>query len=65
MEIEINKLITITNYAKLKQITRQHVYRLVISNEITEVKIDDVAFIYLDDKALSFERKRLKRSYNI
>jgi isopentenyldiphosphate isomerase len=61
MEIEINKLITITNYAKLKQITRQHVYRLVMSNEITEVKIDEVAFICLDDKALSFERKRVKR----
>jgi hypothetical protein len=61
MEIDIKKLVTITNYAKLKQITRQHVYRLVIGNEITEVKIDDVAFIYLDERALSFERKRIKR----
>jgi len=61
MKINIKKLITISNYAKLKQITRQHVYRLVLSNEIDEVKIDDVAFIYLDDKALSFERKRVKR----
>jgi len=61
MQINIKKLITISNYAKLKQITRQHVYRLVLSNEIDEVKIDDVAFIYLDDKALSFERKRVKR----
>jgi len=61
MKINIKKLITITNYAKLKQITRQHAYRLVLSSEIDEVKIDDVAFIYLDDKALSFERKRVKR----
>jgi hypothetical protein len=61
MEIDIKKLVTITNYAKLKQITRQHVYRLVIGNEITVVKIDDVAFIYLDERALSFERKRIKR----
>jgi len=61
MQINIKKLITISNYAKLKQITRQHVYRLVLSNEIDEVKIDDVAFIYLDDKALNFERKRVKR----
>lgn len=56
--IDIEKLITISNYAKLKGLTRQHVYRLVLSNEINEVKIDDVSFIYLDEKALLFERKR-------
>lgn len=58
MLIDKNKLVTISNFAKMKEITRQHVYRLIISEEITEVKIDDVSFIYLDNKALTFERKR-------
>lgn len=61
MEIDIKKLITITNYAKMKNITRQHAYRLVLNNEINEVKIDEVSFIYLDEKALLFERKRKNR----
>jgi hypothetical protein len=58
MLIDKNKLVTISNFAKMKGITRQHAYRLILSKEITEVKIDDVTFIYLDDKALTFERKR-------
>lgn len=58
MEINIKNLLTISNYAKLKNITRQHAYRLVLNNEINEIKIDDVSFIYLDEKALSFTRKR-------
>jgi hypothetical protein len=58
MLIDKNKLVTISNFAKIKGITRQHAYRLILSKEITEVKIDDVTFIYLDDKAITFERKR-------
>lgn len=61
MEIDIKRLITITNYSKLKNITRQHVYRLIENKEINEIKIDDVSFIYLDEKALEFERKRKNR----
>jgi hypothetical protein len=64
MKIDTKKLITISNYAKLKNLTRQHVYRLVLSSEINEIKIDDVSFIYLDDKALSFERKRKTKIKN-
>ena len=58
MLIDKNKLVTISNFAKMKGITRQHAYRLIISKEITEVKIDYVTFIYLDEKAVTFERKR-------
>ena len=61
MKIDINKLVTVTNYAKMKGITRQHAYRLILNNEITEIKIDDVVFIYLDDKALALERKRKRK----
>jgi len=65
MEINIKNLLTISNYAKLKNITRQHAYRLILNNEINEIKIDDVSFIYLDEKALSFARKRKNKKQEI
>lgn len=61
MLINTEELLTIANYASLKQLSRQHVYRLIDSNEITKVEIDGVLFILLDEKARNFARKR-KRS---
>ena len=58
MKININDLITISNYAKLKNLSRQHVYRLIESEELTLVKIDGISFIYMDDKAKDFIKKR-------
>jgi hypothetical protein len=58
MKIEISKLITVTNFANLKKLSRQHVYRLAENNELTLIKIDNIAFILLDSKADEFERKR-------
>lgn len=58
MKIDIEKLITITNFASLKKLSRQHVYRLAENNELTLIKIDNIAFILLDNKADEFERKR-------
>lgn len=64
MKIDINKLLTISNFAKSKNIARQHVYRLIVSKEITEVKIDNISFVLLDEKAIAFERKRKPRKQN-
>lgn len=58
MKINLENLITISNYAKLKSLSRQHVYRLIESNELTLVKIDGISFIFMDDKAKSFIKKR-------
>lgn len=58
MQIEINNLLTIAHFAKNKGLSRQHVYRLAENEELTLIKIDDVAFILLDHKAAAFERKR-------
>lgn len=49
---------TISNYAKLKNLSRQHVYRLIENEELTLVKIDGISFIYMDDKAKDFIKKR-------
>lgn len=61
MLINTEELLTIANFASLKHLSRQHVYRLIDSDEITKVEIDGVLFILQDEKARNFERKR-KRS---
>ena len=60
MNINIEKLLTVSNYANLKGISRQHIYRLVDNQELTMIKIDGVNFILLDEKAADFVRKRHK-----
>lgn len=60
MNVNIEKLLTVSNYANLKELSRQHVYKLVDNQELTMIKIDGVNFILLDEKALDFVRKRQK-----
>lgn len=62
MKVEIEKLETVTNYAKRKNLTRQHVYRLAANGELTLIHIDSVAFIYLDEQALDYVRKRKRKN---
>ena len=62
MLVEIEKLISVTNFAKLHGLSRQHVYRLGESEEITIIKIDELAFVYLDEKAENYKRRRLPKS---
>lgn len=59
MKINTEHLITISNFAKLKNLSRQHVYRLIENEELTLVKIDGINFIYMDDKAEDFVKKRI------
>ena len=61
MLIEIDKLETVSNFAKRKNLSRQHVYRLAQKDEVTLVMIDDIAFIYRDEKSENFERKRKEK----
>jgi hypothetical protein len=60
MKIDLDKLLTVSNFAFLKGLSRQHVYRLVENNELTLIKIDGVSFIFMDEKAVEFVRKRNK-----
>jgi hypothetical protein len=61
MLIDKDKLLTVSNFAKLKQMTRQHIYRLAKPGIITLIEIDGVAFIELDDKAENLERLRKQK----
>lgn len=58
MNLNIDNLITISNYATRKDLSRQHVYRLVNNGELTMVEIDGIKFILLDEKAVDFVKKR-------
>lgn len=65
MLVDINFLETVTNFAKRKNLTRQHVYRLAESGKITMIKIDSIAFILLDEKAEVLERLRKPKTKNV
>ena len=58
MKIETSELLTISNFAKKKGMSRQHVYRLIRSGEINQVVIDGIKFVHIDKKALEFQKKR-------
>ncbi len=61
MLVDKDKLLTVSNFAKLKQMTRQHIYRLAKAGTLTMIDIDGVAFIQLDEKAEQLERQRKEK----
>lgn len=60
MIIDSTKLQSVSTFADKKNITRQHVYRLIKTEEINSVTIDGVIFVILDEKSRDFKRKRSK-----
>lgn len=62
MQVDTEHLITVTNFATRKGITRQHVYRLIESAEINAISIDGVSFVILDEKSENLQRKRKEKN---
>ena len=60
MTVDTKKLLTVSNFAKLKDMSRQHIYRLVDAENLDLVKIDGVSFILLNEKAQELQRKGRK-----
>lgn len=58
MHIDSDKLLTVTNFAKQKGLTRQHIYRLIESELIDSIEIDHIVFVVLNDMAENFQRQR-------
>ena len=56
--IEINKLITPNNFAKLKDIDRKAVYYLINADKLDYIVIDGVIFIVLTDKSKNYKRRK-------
>ena len=61
MKINIEELLTVSNFALLKGLSRQHVYRLIENKELTLIIIDGISFIFMDEKAIDFVKKRNKK----
>ena len=61
MQIDSNKLKTVSNFAEEKGFTRQHVYRLIKGDEVNTIQIDGIIFVIKDEKAESLDRKRSKK----
>lgn len=58
MQVNTEQLITVTNFATRKGITRQHVYRLIESGDINAIMIDGISFVLLDEQSENLQRKR-------
>jgi len=65
MQINTEKLLTISHFAEIKKISRQHIYRLAQNDELTLIEIDKIKFIYLDEKAENLTRKRRKKTKKV
>lgn len=61
MLIDPNKLYKVSTFAAEKDLSIQHVYRLIENGELNSIKIDGVQFVILDEKAKEYQRKRAKK----
>jgi hypothetical protein len=61
MQINPEKLLTVSNFAKQKGLTRQHIYRLIDAGLINSISIDNILFVVLDEKAENFRRLRKEK----
>jgi hypothetical protein len=58
MKTDISKLKTFTNFGKVKGISRQRIHIAVLEGKLNTQEIDGVRFIVLDDKALSYKKRK-------
>ena len=57
MKIDINTLKTFANFGKMKNISRQRIYRLVEAGRFDTIEIDRVKFIIMNDKAIKYKKQ--------
>ena len=58
MIIETKNLMTLNNFAKLKNIARQRAYKIVSSNKVDCIKINGVKFIIMNWEANEYQRSK-------
>jgi len=57
MKVEIDSLKTFANFGKMKNISRQRIYRLVEAGRFDTIEIDGVKFIIMNDKAIRYKKQ--------
>ena len=56
MKVDISKLKTLPNFAKMVGISRQRIHILVQENRFDIIEIDGVKFIVVNEKALNYKK---------
>ncbi len=56
--IDITKLKTINNFAKMKNISKQRIYKTLDSGNFDIVEIDGIKFVYLNEKSKNYKKKK-------
>jgi hypothetical protein len=57
--MEIIKLKKICRFAEMKNTSRQTVFNAISAKKVTRIYIDGEAFIYLDEKTINWEPRRI------
>ena len=57
MKIDTNELKTFNNFGKLKNISRQRIYKLVEAGKFDTIEIDGVKFIVMNSKAIRYKKQ--------
>lgn len=61
MKIDTLKLKTLSNFGKMKGLSRQRVHILVQDGRFDTIEIDGVKFIVLNDKAENFKKQLIDK----
>lgn len=57
MIIDTSKLRTLTNFGKMKGISRQRIHILVNNGKFDTIKVDGLTFIILNEKSLKYKKR--------
>ena len=57
MKIDTKTLKTYNNFGKMKNISRQRVYKLVEAGRFDTIEIDGVKFIIMNSKAVKYKKQ--------
>jgi len=58
MKMDLKALKTFNNYGKLKNLSRQRVYKLVEAGKLDSLEIDGVKFIIMNQKAIKYKKQQ-------
>ena len=58
MKIDSNKLKTLPNFGKMKNISRQRIHKLVEAGRFETMEIDGVKFIIMNEKAIKYKKQK-------
>jgi hypothetical protein len=58
MKMDLKALKTFNNFGKMKNLSRQRVYKLVEAGKLDSLEIDGVRFIIMNQKAIKYKKQQ-------